>query len=414
MKGYGHLSPSSSAATCNVLFPVPQTLAWQTSWCSEFEHSLQPRGNLRDQLSNMLSDLETILGQKLVEMCLSLLTAAKWGLTDSEMVDLLTSNKDFHTSTTYPDRATACSAVGPGSDFSSAPKSEFEKDSSRLQICLDPWTPSSACVQQQYNSPYCAFFTSRWAASTCKFPGLIFYEDKKRETTEMVAWAGACLFWSVLSKQLWPFLRWHGGGGSSLTVTWRDWSLRKTVEDRYKLKTAWAHSTLLAYFTGKLCDDSSEIKARMIDQPNKFSKSYNRRKLEEVPYQCYKVTGTCKSYLEDHEWIFDKLCGSSVYQVLEDLRLEGSPDLDWLQRSLEASAQALDYDGSQFYAQMALRLAQSDATTLPPPAKKLMDLIDNGPPVQSLIHVTHPEHRKGVGGVERRAITRERLEFLWY
>lgn len=47
-----------------------------------------------------------------------------------------------------------------------------------------------------------------------------------------------------------------------------------------------------------------------------FIISYNRRKLEELPYLTFKLNGTAVKYSLDADWIFEKICGSSVHQVV--------------------------------------------------------------------------------------------------
>lgn len=49
----------------------------------------------------MLEGLETILGVKQVQRALAILTFTKHGITDSEMIDLLAFDENFHSSTTY-------------------------------------------------------------------------------------------------------------------------------------------------------------------------------------------------------------------------------------------------------------------------------------------------------------------------
>lgn len=76
-------------------------MAWQTSWWADTEHDIVPKGNITDQLSQMLEELETILGVTQVEHALALLTCMKHGVTDSEMLDLLAFDETFHSLGTY-------------------------------------------------------------------------------------------------------------------------------------------------------------------------------------------------------------------------------------------------------------------------------------------------------------------------
>lgn len=78
-----------------------QVLAWQTSWWADKEHNIIPKGHVNDQLILMLEELETILGIVQVQHALAILTCTKHGITDSEMIDLLAFDENFHSSTTY-------------------------------------------------------------------------------------------------------------------------------------------------------------------------------------------------------------------------------------------------------------------------------------------------------------------------
>jgi hypothetical protein len=49
--------------------------------------------------------------------------------------------------------------------------------------------------------------------------------------------------------------------------------------------------------------------------------SYNRRKLDELPYQVFQLTGSIKEeFLYNHSWLYVKLCGSDVYHVSTDCK----------------------------------------------------------------------------------------------
>jgi hypothetical protein len=43
-----------------------QVLAWQTSWWTDKDHDIVPKGNVVDQLHLMLEELEDILGKERV------------------------------------------------------------------------------------------------------------------------------------------------------------------------------------------------------------------------------------------------------------------------------------------------------------------------------------------------------------
>lgn len=60
-----------------------------------------PKGNVNDQLSQMLEELEKILGVIQVQHALAILTSTKHGIMDSEMIDLLAFDEPFHSSATY-------------------------------------------------------------------------------------------------------------------------------------------------------------------------------------------------------------------------------------------------------------------------------------------------------------------------
>lgn len=78
-----------------------KVLAWQTSWWADKEHDIVPKGNVNDQLSQMLEELEKILGVTQVQRALAIMTCTKHGITDSEMIDLLAYDEHFHSTTTY-------------------------------------------------------------------------------------------------------------------------------------------------------------------------------------------------------------------------------------------------------------------------------------------------------------------------
>jgi hypothetical protein len=99
-----------------------KVLAWQTSWWADKEHDIVPKGHVNDQLSLMLEELETILGVTQVQHALAIITSTKHGVTDSEMIDLLAFDDNFHSTTTYGTARSRCfpvltvgfSGLGPG------------------------------------------------------------------------------------------------------------------------------------------------------------------------------------------------------------------------------------------------------------------------------------------------------------
>lgn len=78
-----------------------KVLAWQTSWWADEDHDIVPKGDVDDQLSLMLEELEAILGVTQVQHALAIMTCTKHGITDSEIIDLLAFDETFHSSTTY-------------------------------------------------------------------------------------------------------------------------------------------------------------------------------------------------------------------------------------------------------------------------------------------------------------------------
>lgn len=85
--------------------------------------------------------------------------------------------------------------------------------------------------------------------------------------------------------------------------------------------------------------------------------SYNRRRLDELPYQHYELHSNLENsiYLSDPSWIYDKVCGSNCYQILEDINLQAtiSSQLTHILRDfIQTHAAILNYDGKQFYSHM--------------------------------------------------------------
>lgn len=78
-----------------------KVLAWQTSWWADKEHDIVPKGHIKNQLMQMLEELEHILGAAKVQHALALMNCTKHGITDSEMIDLLAFDPEFHSSATY-------------------------------------------------------------------------------------------------------------------------------------------------------------------------------------------------------------------------------------------------------------------------------------------------------------------------
>ncbi|KAJ8923993.1 hypothetical protein NQ315_006769 [Exocentrus adspersus] len=246
-----------------------KVLAWQTSWWVDKEHEIVPKGHVNDQLSLMLEELEAILGTTQVQHALAILTNTKHGIADSEMIDLLAFDENFHTNSTH------------------------------------------------------------------------------------VTWAPACLTWSRLNKHLAPFLQWTLTGGV-LGVQWKDNMLRQAVTIRYSDHKKWANQMLYDYYNGKWWESRPKsLQARLVIQEN----IYNRRRLDELPFHYFHLYSNLEDskYLTDISWIFDKVCGSNCYQILEDINLQSNIKNEFtqiLKDFIETHASILNYDGRQFFSHL--------------------------------------------------------------
>ncbi|XP_076260371.1 NACHT domain- and WD repeat-containing protein 1 isoform X1 [Rhynchophorus ferrugineus] len=183
---------------------------------------------------------------------------------------------------------------------------------------------------------------------------LLAMDDTFRSTSTYVTWAPACLAWPRLVKHLAPFLMWSQTGGV-LGVQWKDDLLRKAVAQRFNGFTKWAHQSLFDYYDGKWSQSApTQLQARVVNQSNNLGKCYNRRKLDELPFHYHHLHHDLaySQYLNDVSWIYDKLCGSSVFQLLEDIHMIGekiNQSTALLKDFLERHASLLNYDGRQFY-----------------------------------------------------------------
>ncbi|KAG0719244.1 NACHT and WD repeat domain-containing protein 2 [Chionoecetes opilio] len=200
------------------------------------------------------------------------------------------------------------------------------------------------------------------------------------------------LLWVMISKQLQPFLMKTIVAGICL-FTWRHESFRDAARTRYLdtpeqinmcctalidyFQSKWANGVkkpMLACEEGK---EEEEGKERFVlDQPTKYRGSnlskisvqsvfsrHNRRKLDELPYQVLQLRGRIlEEFVLNFDWVYEKLCGSDTYQVLEDVSLAltnhaNNIELVLLKEVLELAAYPLGYDGRQFYSQVYGRLA---------------------------------------------------------
>lgn len=137
------------------------------------------------------------------------------------------------------------------------------------------------------------------------------------------------------------------------------------------------------------------LSARLVSQETFYGKCHNRRKLDELPYQFWQFNEKkyqTSKYVTDLNWIYDKICGSSCHQVLEDLQLakadtteEGKKFLETLQDFLEIYSTALSYDGRQFYSHLNFYLEDKNVKDeLDPSLNSVLEVTKN-PPVCSLV-----------------------------
>ncbi|XP_030753342.1 NACHT and WD repeat domain-containing protein 2 [Sitophilus oryzae] len=200
-------------------------------------------------------------------------------------------------------------------------------------------------------------FSSKHGVTDSEMLDLLALDDNFRSATTYVTWAPACLAWPRLVKHLAPFLMWSLTGGV-LGVQWKDDLLRKAVANRYASFSKWAHQALFDYYDGKWYKyPPANLQARLVNQDTNLGKCYNRRKLDELPFHHHHLGRNLETspYLNDISWIYDKLCGSSVFQLLEDISLIGTklnPSVAQLRYFLEHHASSLNYDGRQFYSQL--------------------------------------------------------------
>ena len=131
--------------------------------------------------------------------------------------------------------------------------------------------------------------------------------------------------------------------------------------------------------------------------------SYNRRKLDELPYHYFQLHGNKlenSSYLTDISWIYDKVCGSNSYQILEDIYLcedavKKNNFVNVLKDFLEIHSSILNYDGRQFYGYFFdyLRNNMHVGDTFELVDKNIQDAyrIAQNPPVLSLVPIKNIE-----------------------
>lgn len=115
--------------------------------------------------------------------------------------------------------------------------------------------------------------------------------------------------------------------------------------------------------------------------------------MDELPYHYHQLNPNeleKSIYLNDIKWIYDKVCGSNCYQLLEDIYLNESKDnkfITVLKDFLETNASYLNYDGRQFYAQLRYYLddkIKSEYSLDESHIKELYEFTKN-PPVISIV-----------------------------
>jgi hypothetical protein len=173
-----------------------KVLAWQTSWWADKEHDIVPKGHVNDQLSLMLEELETILGVTQVQHALAIITSTKHGVTDSEMIDLLAFDDNFHSTTTYGTARSRCfpvltvgfSGLGPGlldlvqAEQAPGPVPAVDLDGGRLGGSVEGQHAATSCggeVQgaRQVGQPddlrllHCKYLHALYFPPICGFQG---------------------------------------------------------------------------------------------------------------------------------------------------------------------------------------------------------------------------------------------------
>ncbi|XP_076043047.1 NACHT domain- and WD repeat-containing protein 1 isoform X2 [Oratosquilla oratoria] len=337
---------------------------------SETELPLKP--NLSDQIHAVFDDLEEKYGTIEVSHTLGFLTAAKHGLSDSEMIDIL-----------------------------SCDEAVLER------IFVHGQPPVRRCPS---------------------------------------------LLWVQISRALQPFLMKTIVAGICL-LTWRHESFRNVAHERYLGTSDQVNmccSALIDYFQSKWANGVKkpvpvyeagveEGKDRyVLDQPTKYRSSnmskisvqpafsrHNRRKLDELPYQVLQLRGRIlEEFVLNFDWVYDKLCGSDTYQVLEDVSLalrnhSNNIELVLLKETLELAAYSLGYDGRQFYSQIYGRLTtfmtDEENHETYPIMKKLYDSASHAPvpcliPLATCLHEPFQDQnmKLGDGQVYFNAIIRAR------
>ncbi|KAL0276683.1 UNVERIFIED_CONTAM: hypothetical protein PYX00_004199 [Menopon gallinae] len=85
-----------------------KVLAWRASWFTQIDHNFEPKNNLNDEMDSVLDFIDAMLGADRVRIALSLIAVSKYGLRDSELLEMLSQESEFHSETTYLKWAPAC------------------------------------------------------------------------------------------------------------------------------------------------------------------------------------------------------------------------------------------------------------------------------------------------------------------
>lgn len=89
-------------------------------------------------------------------------------------------------------------------------------------------------------------------------------------------------------------------------------------------------------------------------------------------------------------WIYDKICGSTCYQILEDINLQDVPKNEFinvLKDFIEVNVSILNYDGRQFYSSLYKYLKEKNELKMENNDSKLAQIYNKAtiPPVLSFI-----------------------------
>lgn len=132
-------------------------------------------------------------------------------------------------------------------------------------------------------------------------------------------------------------------------ITLMDGVVRNVGEKRYQNDIIKNYKTLEKYY--------EEQQNQFVDKTNEMDKSYNLRKLIELPYHTFKLndkTFETSLYLIQLKWIYDKINATGCVHLLNDISLTKKlPNhLIILKKFLQIYFKALNYDAQQFYSML--------------------------------------------------------------